>query len=377
MFSNNGVGTCWRLPRKKESCCEPPSHSPLILLERSTDFMAERWPQRAIRFLLLVMSISTLVASSNVQPGPLLYTRSRMHKKMARSLDTRGLTGTTNITRRAVQKPPMTTTTESQFYHSHVQFAADAYCLGLQKGDKIGIDGTVLWETGNGNSVQMVYVAYSPSLGIVVGHQGTNTSSYASIANDLNFDLVKPFPELQWLGSGVMMSEGFQQAWNDTADQVLTQVKQARLMYPKARLVTTGHSLGASTALLSALHLHHALDIAIDNVVFGLPRTGNAEVSTEAVENMILSQINLCPFSLPMQSIKISPPAVTLLIIGTQYPMLPVNILAIDIHLEKFGLPMKMEPSSMTAWVKKTLNVLTASPYSGMKSMIILVLTLA
>lgn len=30
----------------------------------------------------------------------------------------------------------------------------------------------MLWKAGNGDDLQMVYVAFSPSLGIVVAHQG-------------------------------------------------------------------------------------------------------------------------------------------------------------------------------------------------------------
>lgn len=175
--------------------------------------------------------------------------------------------------------PHMTTMEEEDFYHSHVQFAADAYCSRLKVGDHVGTDGIVLWVTGNGDNIQVVYVAYSPTLGIIIGHQGTNKSSLASIFNDLKIDLVKPIKGLQWLGPHVKMSEGFQEAWGDTAEQVLTQVRLARLQHPDARVSTTGHSLGAATALLGALHLKQALGIDVGSIVFGLPRTGNNAVS--------------------------------------------------------------------------------------------------
>lgn len=48
----------------------------------------------------------------------------------------------------------------------------DSYCTDLQVGSRVGSDGTVLFKTGNGDDIQMAYVAYSPTQGIVVGHQG-------------------------------------------------------------------------------------------------------------------------------------------------------------------------------------------------------------
>lgn len=107
---------------------------------------------------------------------------------------------------------------------------------------------------------------------------GTNKSSIASVANDLDFSLIAPFDTLNWLGPGVKIGRGFQEAWFDTALQILDQVKAIKQQYSNASIVVTGHSLGASTALLGALHLNHALEVPISTIVFGLPRTGNQAV---------------------------------------------------------------------------------------------------
>jgi surfactin synthase thioesterase subunit len=90
--------------------------------------------------------------------------------------------------------------------------------------------------------------------------------------------LVDPYKELQFLDPGVRISRGFQEAWKDTADQVLEQVKKAREKYPDAAVIQTGHSLGAAIGLLGSLHLKHNLNIDIETILFGLPRTGNKEV---------------------------------------------------------------------------------------------------
>lgn len=49
-----------------------------------------------------------------------------------------------------------------------------SYCTDLAVGSKVGskLDGTVLWKMGDGGTIQQVYVAYSPSLGIVVSYEG-------------------------------------------------------------------------------------------------------------------------------------------------------------------------------------------------------------
>ena len=56
-------------------------------------------------------------------------------------------------------------------YVAPARFSRDAYCSNLAVGSKVGDDGQVLWLTGDGRKTQRVYVAHSPSRGIVVAHQ--------------------------------------------------------------------------------------------------------------------------------------------------------------------------------------------------------------
>lgn len=112
---------------------------------------------------------------------------------------------------------------------------------------------------------------------------GTNRTSIDSIANDVDTRLLNPPKELEFLGSGIRISQGFQQAWKDTSQQVLIQVQILKEKYPDANIASTGHSLGAAIALLTSLHLKSALNVDVETVLFGLPRTGNKEVRPKTI----------------------------------------------------------------------------------------------
>lgn len=60
-------------------------------------------------------------------------------------------------------------------YHSLQRLGR--YCLSLHVGSNFGKDGKVLWTNSGKTNAQPAYVAYSPSLGIVVSHQGQSIIS--------------------------------------------------------------------------------------------------------------------------------------------------------------------------------------------------------
>lgn len=181
--------------------------------------------------------------------------------------------------KKSVPRPGLSPQSQNDFYEDVSRYAAQSYCEHLDIGSKVGTDGTVLWREGDGSYNPRVYIAFSPTLGLVVGHEGTNKTSIVSIAFDIDFSAVSPRPGLQWLGPGVKINKGFQQAWNDTSNSVMMKMKEFTKQYPDAGIVTTGHSLGASTGLLSALELSHNFNVSVRFVGFGLPRVGNRKVS--------------------------------------------------------------------------------------------------
>ncbi|PWN50289.1 alpha/beta-hydrolase [Violaceomyces palustris] len=178
-----------------------------------------------------------------------------------------------------------TPVTNGAQYSFPAQLSQSAYC-GLAVGAKIG-DATILYKGGDGGATPMYYIAYSATKGIVVSHQGTNTSSLASISNDVNFKLTNVDSRLSYLGSGAQVSTGFQTAWLRTADTILSQVKTALTKYPGAKVFTTGHSLGASISLLDALYLKKQLPSnSVSSITFGLPRTGNQAFANAVDSNL-------------------------------------------------------------------------------------------
>lgn len=138
----------------------------------------------------------------------------------------------------------------------------------------------------------------SPALVI----SGTNKTSFTSVANDIKFRLTAPWKGLDWLEPGVKIGNGFQEVWDDTAQWVLDEVRKAKNQHPAASISTTGHSLGGSTSLLSALHLSHNLNTAVKVIAFGMPRTGNKKVrlyspSLYELRLMLLALYSLLQFA--------------------------------------------------------------------------------
>lgn len=179
---------------------------------------------------------------------------------------------------------PTSPLTDYQQYTYPAQLAQAAYCA-QPAGATVG-DALLLWTAGDGQSTPMVYVAYSPSKGVVVSHQGTNTSSFASIINDADFTLDPINTRLSYLGS-VNVHGGFQDTWLRTADSVLTQVKAALAIHPGSPVLTVGHSLGAALSLLDALYLKVQLpSTSVESIVFGQPRTGDQAFANAVDANL-------------------------------------------------------------------------------------------
>ncbi|KAF5327684.1 hypothetical protein D9619_004300 [Psilocybe cf. subviscida] len=78
------------------------------------------------------------------------------------------------------------------------------------------------------------------------------------------------------LPSGTRVHSGFLFAWDSVALQVVATVKSVLEKHPNYSIVTTGHSLGGSLALLAAISLQQNFStIPIRTYSYGAPRTGN------------------------------------------------------------------------------------------------------
>lgn len=195
----------------------------------------------------------------------------------------------------------------------------NSYCTGLQVGSKVGHDGKVLWKAGDGITSQMAFIAYSPTAGIVIAHQGTNTSAAASVEHDIRINQVSMHTSLTKIekkvtggqqeqdSQPISVAAGFQNAWLQTSDEVLKQVEIARKQYPNVTITITGHSLGAAISLFDALAIQNKFKNATtDTVLFGMPRVGNQQFANmvDAIlpdQKHIINQRDPVPH-LPFQS---------------------------------------------------------------------------
>ena len=76
---------------------------------------------------------------------------------------------------------------------------------------------------------------------------------------------------------GCMVHTGFYRSWLSVARKVTEEVQRLRQLHPGAKLLVTGHSLGAAMAVLAATHLHYVDALSVHAVyTFGQPRVGNA-----------------------------------------------------------------------------------------------------
>jgi len=105
---------------------------------------------------------------------------------------------------------------------------------------------------------------------IVVAFRGSeNLKNW--IAN-LNFSKAAAYPEC----NGCMVHGGFYDSMKALYPTIRNEVARRRLDLPTARLVVTGHSLGAALAVLTANELHYGEGLVVDAVyTFGEPRVGN------------------------------------------------------------------------------------------------------
>ncbi|KAH7102120.1 Alpha/Beta hydrolase protein [Auriculariales sp. MPI-PUGE-AT-0066] len=132
---------------------------------------------------------------------------------------------------------------------------------------------------GNGLGTPWWLVGYYPPLhSIFVSFQGTAPQRIIPLFIDIAFTL-EPLNSTKFpgLSSAVQIHSGFGDAQTKSSNDVLKAVKTTMARYPSANIVTTGHSLGAAIAQISAVHLKLNLSsrLKIKYIGFSAPRVGN------------------------------------------------------------------------------------------------------
>ncbi|KDQ19409.1 hypothetical protein BOTBODRAFT_102576 [Botryobasidium botryosum FD-172 SS1] len=175
-------------------------------------------------------------------------------------------------------------------FKPYTQFASAAFCspsltanwtCGEACDSRPGF--TTYGAGGDSDNVQYWYVGYDPGLeAVVVAHQGTNITELLPILTDLELALApldsKLFPNLP---AGLMAHTGFQIAHAKAAPDVLAAVQKALAVHKAAKVIMTGHSLGAAIAVLDSIHLPLYLPstVSFETYTFGQPRVGNAALA--------------------------------------------------------------------------------------------------
>ena len=127
-------------------------------------------------------------------------------------------------------------------------------------------DGQVLVGAAQGGSGSGV----SADGDIVVSFRGSK--DFENFIKDLDFFKTAAYPKC----NGCEVHGGFYTCWQALQGMVVNEVLRLRGLQPKANIFVTGHSLGASLAVLAASELHYSEGLEINGVyTFGQPRTGN------------------------------------------------------------------------------------------------------
>jgi len=148
---------------------------------------------------------------------------------------------------------------------------------------------------GDGDDVQFWYVGFDPTLNtIVVGHQGTDPSEFASDLTDGDFFLGSLDSSLfPGVSSSVEVHSGFRDEQALTASSILSAVQEGISSHGTGSVTLVGHSLGAALSLLDSVYLPlHISGATFKTVTYGMPRVGNKDFANYVDANLNLTHIN-------------------------------------------------------------------------------------
>jgi len=128
-------------------------------------------------------------------------------------------------------------------------------------------------DDGHGDLALLRRVGEADGLEIVLGFRGTE--SWENAIDDLKF--AKTDRSVRSC-AGCLVHSGFDDVWRDLAPLFVTKLRELRTQYPTAPFYVTGHSLGASVAIIASYSLEADLSISISALfTYGAARVGNRE----------------------------------------------------------------------------------------------------
>ena len=126
------------------------------------------------------------------------------------------------------------------------------------------------------------FLAYNPETQtIVLSFRGSNRNSFQNwVLQNINmFRTSYLNPQC----AGCFVHRGFYQAYNNLpVSDMMFDIKALKSKYPNAKVVITGHSLGAAMANFAYLDACDTISQVDLIITYGAPRVGNAEFATYA-----------------------------------------------------------------------------------------------
>lgn len=151
--------------------------------------------------------------------------------------------------------------------------ARPGYMIVLVKGDRAA--------RANNNDFVQIYVIFRGSRSDK-GEKNPQNAGFS--AGDKNVDYAANFTgrldKTWWAGDSIKVRRGFLELYKSMSTDICLELRRLLGQYPRARVIVTGHSLGAALSVVCAHHLQYFMRTVIDGggpfcYPFCTPKVGN------------------------------------------------------------------------------------------------------
>jgi len=125
---------------------------------------------------------------------------------------------------------------------------------------------------------------------IVLAFAGTDDASIRNWIEDFNFPRKKPYSNCKKCS----VHEGFYNAYESVQEQVRAAIKSLSQTHPTAKIIITGHSLGAALAVIAFVDvIDNNIAVPSQIYTFGQPRVGNKYFSSWVKDSLTPSSTTM------------------------------------------------------------------------------------